>query len=60
MQGEQEDAPQAKYVYKYRFEPVAPPKAESGEIDKKELQNYINGLLGMPTSKRTDERIQAV
>jgi hypothetical protein len=36
-----------KYVYKLRFDPKEPKKSDSGEIEQKELQNCIDGLLGV-------------
>lgn len=36
-----------KYEYKLRFDPKEPKKNDFGEIDQKELRNYIDGLLGV-------------
>ncbi len=52
MKEDSEEAPQ-KYVYRFRMEPGTPKKTET-EIDKHELQAYINRLLGVPATKKGD------
>jgi hypothetical protein len=44
------ESPQ-KYVYKLKFDPKESKKNDFGEVDQGELQNYINGLLGVPHAK---------
>jgi hypothetical protein len=43
-----------KYVYRLRFDPKEPKKNDFGEIDQKELQNHIDGLLGVQCAKKPE------
>jgi hypothetical protein len=59
MSSAKEQAP-TKYSYRHRYEPDAPKKQEPEDVNRKELQDYIDRLLGVQSRKTLDSADKVV
>ena len=51
MSGEEMAGPQLKYSYTFKMDPRSNVRAKPEELDQRELQAYIDGLLGVDSKR---------
>ncbi len=54
MSGQDSEAQSQKYTYRFRLEAEVPKAEARDEIDQKELREYINRLLEIPSQRKKD------